>query len=78
MDLSTIFFHELSPFFMDSLIFVAEINITPLFLGDDFKNKSYTGDNLNIPVYFLNRDHGWSTTKFKNLIAKSVRDVEKN
>ena len=48
------------------------------FLGDDYKNKSYTGDDLNIPVYFLNRDHGWSTTRFKNLIAKSVRDVEKN
>ena len=48
------------------------------FLGDDYKNKSYTGDDLNIPVYFLNRDHGWSTTRFKNLIAKSVKNVEKN
>lgn len=42
------------------------------FLGDDYKNKPFTGDNLNIPVYYLNRDHGWSTTKFKNLIAKTV------
>ena len=37
-----------------------------------------SGYDLNIPFYFLNRDHGWSTTKFKNLIANSVRDVEKN
>jgi glycerol-3-phosphate cytidylyltransferase len=43
------------------------------FLGDDYKGKPFTGDNLNIPIYYLNRDHGWSTTKFKNLIAKTVK-----
>ena len=43
------------------------------FLGDDYKGKSFTGDNLNIPIYYLNRDHGWSTTKFKTLIAKTVK-----
>tara|TARA_B100000524_G_scaffold347634_1_gene250047 strand:- start:943 stop:1341 length:399 start_codon:yes stop_codon:yes gene_type:complete len=42
------------------------------FLGDDYLNKSYTGDDLNIPVYFINRDHGWSTTKFKKIIAKTI------
>jgi len=42
------------------------------FLGDDYKGKPFTGDNLNIPIYYLNRDHGWSTTKFKNLIAKTI------
>jgi len=42
------------------------------FLGDDYKNKPFTGDDLSIPIYYLNRDHGWSTTKFKKLIAKSV------
>ena len=41
------------------------------FLGDDYKDKPFTGDNLNIPVHYLNRDHGWSTTKFKKLIAES-------
>ena len=43
------------------------------FLGDDYKGKPFTGDNLNIPIYYLNRDHGWSTTKFKTLIAKTVK-----
>ena len=43
------------------------------FLGDDYKGKPFTGDNLNIPIYYLNRDHGWSTTKFKTLIAKSIK-----
>lgn len=42
------------------------------FLGDDYKGKKYTGDNLGIPVYYLDRSHGWSTTKFKRLIAKSI------
>ena len=42
------------------------------FLGDDYKNKPFTGDDLKIPIHFLNRDHGWSTTKFKNLISKTV------
>lgn len=42
------------------------------FLGDDYIGKPFTGDNLNIEIQYLNRDHGWSTTKFKNLIAKTL------
>ena len=42
------------------------------FLGDDYKEKDYTGKDLNIPVHWIGRDHGWSTTKFKNLISKTV------
>ena len=42
------------------------------FLGDDYRNKSFTGDDLNIHIHYLNRDHRWSTTKFKNLIAKTI------
>ena len=42
------------------------------FLGDDYRNKSFTGDDLNIYIHYLDRDHGWSTTKFKNLIAKTI------
>ena len=42
------------------------------FLGDDYRNKTFTGDDLNIHIHYLNRDHGWSTTKFKNLIAKTI------
>jgi glycerol-3-phosphate cytidylyltransferase len=43
------------------------------FLGDDYIGKKYTGDNLNIPVIYLDRTHGWSTTKFKTLIANTVK-----
>jgi glycerol-3-phosphate cytidylyltransferase len=42
------------------------------FLGDDYKGRSFTGDDLNIPIHYINRDHGWSTTKFKNQIANEV------
>jgi len=42
------------------------------FLGDDYIGKPFTGDNLDIEIQYLNRDHGWSTTKFKNLIAKTI------
>jgi glycerol-3-phosphate cytidylyltransferase len=43
------------------------------FLGDDYVGKSFTGDDLNIPIHYLNRDHGWSTTKYKQLIADSLK-----
>ena len=47
-------------------------NFNIRFLGDDYKNQKYTGDDLGIKVHFLNRDHGWSTTKFKKLISKTL------
>lgn len=45
------------------------------FLGEDYADKSYTGDNLGIPVHWISRNHGWSTTKFKKLIAESYEKV---
>ena len=42
------------------------------FLGDDYRDKSFTGDNLDIPIHYLDRSHGWSTTKFKKLIAETL------
>ena len=56
---------------LHDLLKVGEFDIR--FLGDDYKGKPFTGDNLNIKVHYLNRDHGWSTTKFKTLIANSVK-----
>lgn len=43
------------------------------FLGDDYIGKSFTGNDLDIPIHYLNRDHGWSTTKYKQLIADSLK-----
>ena len=42
------------------------------FLGDDYKDKSFTGDDLEIPIHYLDRSHGWSTTKFKRLIVETL------
>ena len=46
-------------------------NFNIRFLGDDYVNKDFTGKNLKIPVYYISRNHGWSTTKFKNLLVNS-------
>lgn len=42
------------------------------FLGSDYKNKSFTGIDLNIPVIFENRTHDYSTTKLKIKIKESI------
>ncbi len=41
------------------------------FQGVDYQEKPFTGDNLSIPIFWIPRNHGWSTTKFKKLIAES-------
>ena len=46
-------------------------DFTIRFLGDDYLDKDFTGSHLNIPIHYIFRDHGWSTTKFKNAINKS-------
>ena len=40
-------------------------------LGSDYINKSFTGDDLNIPIYYHNRNHDYSST---NLRGKIVSD----
>ena len=50
-----------------------EMNPGIRFLGDDYTGKSFTGDDLEIPIHYLNRDHGWSTTKYKTLITQSLK-----
>lgn len=42
------------------------------FLGDDYKDKKYTGDDLPIPIIWISRDHGYSTTNLKNRIKESL------
>ena len=51
---------------------LSNLDIDIRFLGDDYKSKPFTGDDLKIPIHFLDRSHGWSTTRFKNIIAKST------
>lgn len=55
----------------DLINLLKEVNPNIRFLGDDYKNKPITGQELNIPLYYLDRSHGWSTTKFKKLIKNN-------
>jgi len=42
-------------------------------MGDDYIDKEdYTGKDLDIPVKYIDRSHGWSTTKFKTMIANTL------
>ena len=41
-------------------------------IGDDYMGKRFTGDDLGIPIHWINRSHGWSTTKYKKLIAGTI------
>ena len=51
-------------------------DFTIRFLGDDYLDKDFTGSQLNIPIHYISRDHGWSTTKFKNAINKSFQSMK--
>jgi len=52
---------------------IKEVNPDVRFLGDDYIGRSFTGDDLPIKIHFLERSHGWSTTKFKKLISESIK-----
>lgn len=64
------FIDEIVPYKTESelLELIKQKYIKILFLGDDYKNVNHNGIKLNIKTHFINREHGWSTTKFKNLI----------
>ena len=37
-------------------------------LGSDYEGKPFTGDFLNIPIYFHERKHDYSTTNLRKMI----------
>lgn len=45
------------------------------FLGTDYVGKKHTGEDLGIPVHYVDRSHGWSTTKLKHLIHDSFNNI---
>ena len=53
---------------------IDHINPDIRFLGSDYINrKDYTGYGMPPKIIFLNRDHGWNTTKFKLLITDKYK-----
>ena len=51
---------------------ITSLNPDVRLLGTDYQGEYYTGKELDIPVKWVERNHGWSTTKFKKLIAESI------
>jgi glycerol-3-phosphate cytidylyltransferase len=41
------------------------------FIGDDYKEKTFTGSDFDMEYFYINRSHGWSSSKFKKLIQQS-------
>jgi glycerol-3-phosphate cytidylyltransferase len=52
---------------------IDDLKIDIRILGDDYKDKKYTAHN-KIPVHYCSRNHGWSSTKFKNKIKQIKQD----
>jgi len=43
-------------------------------LGSDYENKSFTGDDLKeIPIYYHDRNHNWSSTDFRRRIYEAEK-----
>jgi len=38
------------------------------FVGEEYKDKPFTGDNLPIEVFYTNRKHSFSTTNLRNRV----------
>ena len=49
------------------------------FLGEDYLDKPYTGQNLGIPIHFCKRKHDFSTTNIKSDIKLDItyRDYQR-
>jgi len=44
------------------------------FLGDDYREKQYTGKDLVKETYYVDRTHGWSTSKLKKQIYENYKN----
>jgi len=47
-------------------------NLDVRILGTDYKNKKFTGDDLDISIHFHHRNHDWSSSSLKNKIKNSL------
>jgi len=48
-------------------------NIDVRILGADYIGRSFTGGEFQIPVYYCERNHEYSTTSLKRAIANSIK-----
>ncbi len=57
-----------SEFELEQIIKISKANIR--FLGQDYKGKLITGRELIKEIYYTNRDHGLSTSHYRNRIIE--------
>jgi glycerol-3-phosphate cytidylyltransferase len=58
----------------DLLELLKKIQPNVRILGSDYREKPITGAELDIPVYYHARNHSWSASMFKRMIANSVEE----
>ena len=51
-----------------------KINPDVRILGSDWEGKEYTGHNLDIPIYFHNRNHNYSTSNLRKRVYNAEFD----
>jgi glycerol-3-phosphate cytidylyltransferase len=50
---------------------LVEISPDVRIIGSDWKGKNHTGVDLDIPIYYHPRNHGWSTTNLRKRIINN-------
>lgn len=54
----------------DLLNILRSIHIDVRILGEEYQNKAFTGEDLDIEIYFNKRSHAFSTTELRERIKK--------
>lgn len=48
------------------------------FLGDDYRGQSFTGDQFPIPIHYISRDHGFSTSGLRSRVVEEAARMVKD
>ncbi|MBX4197725.1 adenylyltransferase/cytidyltransferase family protein [Candidatus Parcubacteria bacterium] len=43
------------------------------FIGDDYKGRHYTGDDIAHEIYYVSRDHGYSTSALRQRVYEAEK-----
>ncbi len=54
--------------------FLKKLNPDIRILGSDYKNKNFTGNDLNIKIYYHERNHDFSSTNLRNKIIEEYNE----
>ena len=60
----------------DLLKILKDINPDVRILGSDYKNKTFTGQDLPIEIYYHNRSHSWSSSDLRERVYYAERRKE--